>query len=248
MVQYLQEILADSWALSAVVFVGVFVLLAMVGIHLLSAPPPRESGRNVRSTLAGTSARAVFHRDVPVGIRPVQQPPAKSVERATSVSFDPRIVLRNIYRALSALIVGFLLVGTVFTYLAATPANGLLLISGILAVLTLITFLQVLNFDRKMERRADPADRNDLMRTISDDLAEKIEAGLRGDVPVRWHVGAPEVYEIGEEDFARARAMLDEGMQIDEICRDLDGEYAGWSEPRQRAYQGLIRTALDHRL
>ena len=41
--------------------------------------------------------------------------------------------------------------------------------------------------------------------------------------------------------------MSDEGKSLDEICRAVESNFAGWSLPHQQAFRNVMKAALDHR-
>jgi len=170
-----------------------------------------------------------------------------------------RDVLKLIYRTLTAFVAAVLAAGAVLAWWHSTPANQLMLVSGMLGILALIVVLSIDKLDRQ-DRQAET------LRSIVDDArsrvplsfhfgakgAERQQARFGG---VRWSMqeGAPVSVDFAEPEVHRVdTAMLDEakrmaadGASIDEICRMVDPAYDGRDQFHQEAFQRLVRTMIE---
>ena len=146
-------------------------------------------------------------------------------------TLDLRSLLKKIYKTLTLLIAAFLLFGAIMAYRAATPGNGLLLVSGILAVLAFITFLSAGKLDR-MDANGES------YRSIADSFLSKAQ--------ISTVVASPEVHVLDNEALARAQQMSHDGKSLDEICRAMNYEYENWSPAHQEAFQRVMQSALEH--
>jgi hypothetical protein len=53
-----------------------------------------------------------------------------------------------------------------------------------------------------------------------------------------------ESYNFGPEEMARAKKMHLDGAPLDDICRDLSKDYAGWEEAHQKRFQRMVGMML----
>ena len=122
--------------------------------------------------------------------------------------------------------------GAVLAYVSATPANGLLLVSGILALLTLIAGLSITKLDDQ-DRQAET------YRQIGQDN--------RGLVKFSTHhvTVEPEVHRVDVAALEEARRMDREGASIDAICRLIDPGHDGNDPIHQSAFRKMVRAMLD---
>jgi len=159
--------------------------------------------------------------------------PARRSEKPTSEPFADgsaqRHVIKSTYKVLTFLIAVFLFAGAFFAWQAATPANQLLLVAGILFILGLIVLLSTGKLDRQ-DRAAD--NWHSIWRDVSR-LAS-----------VNVTIAEPEVHRIGPDAIVRATHMREEGRPLDEICAMIDPGYAGWHESRQMAFRKLVEAML----
>ena len=143
-------------------------------------------------------------------------------------------------------------------YRTATPGNGQLLISGILALLALITFLSIPKLDWQDEEAAQ-------YRAIFDDMRARFpisiqfgrppthrsQAGATGGVfpnesAMTMHSFAdPEVHRISGATLEEARRMDSEGRPIDDICRMIDGDHDLHDPTHQEVFRRLVRTVIE---
>lgn len=155
-------------------------------------------------------------------------------------------VMKKIFRVVSAVFVGGLLILTFLAYQASRPGTGDILLPIVLAVVTLMISMHLLQVDSRHNVEPDPGLREEIDQMVQAELGSKIQAALSGAVPVEWNFASPEVHRIDNEGLALARAMSDEGKPMDEICRVLEADYAGWSPPHQQAFRNVMQAALDH--
>lgn len=227
---------------SALIFLAVFVTVLAVGWRLLqSAHSPLRDGAGARS-----SAKRVLlnGRLVEIGGSPDH---AQSTD-VDADEPDPFVrakrPLRTIFRALAALIMVTLVTLTILSYLHSTPGTGDILLTIVLAAVTLMAFQKLLSIDR-MHREPDPASTARLHQTLQGGLASKLQEALSGSVTIDWNVASPEVHRIDEEGLARARTMAKEGKSVDEICRAMEGDYANWAPPHQQAFRNVMQAVID---
>ena len=144
--------------------------------------------------------------------------------------FDPRRLLRSFYKVAMTLVTLGFVAGALLAWLAATPGNGLLLVSLILGWAALMTGLSIGKYDRQ-----DYA--AETYREIVDEIASTVQ--------VATSLAEPEVRVMDGDAVARAKRMARDGKPLDEICRAVEPGYAAWSAPMQRAFQEVMRQVID---
>ena len=233
---------------SAVVFVAVFTAALALGWRFLL---PTPEGPRRPASAAELERRAeeptLLNERVPetsVGFE------GRRAIQLGGTGPDPLLrakhVFRKVFRVVAGLIVATLLALTVLAYRDSTPGTGDVLLSIVLAIATLIAAARLLEIDRRHHREPDPALTAALHEAVHGELSSKIREALSGGVKVEWNVAAPQVHRIDEDGLALARSMADKGKSIDEICRAMDSDYAGWSPPHQQAFRNVMQAALDH--
>lgn len=156
-------------------------------------------------------------------------------------------MFRKIFRPLAGLVVAALIALTILAYRDSAPGTGDVLLSIVLAVVTLMAALRLLKIDRRLHQEPDPALRAALDQAVEGELSGKIREALTGAVKVDWNVSSPEVHRIDDDGLALARSMSDEGKSMDEICRTMEHDYADWTPAHQQAFRNVMQAALDHR-
>ena len=145
---------------------------------------------------------------------------------------NARNLIKLIYKVGMILVTLVLGGAAVLAYVSATPGNGLLLVSGILAVLTLIVGLSISKLDER-DRRAD--------------IRAQIGQDIRGLVNVSTHrvYAEPEVHRVDLTALEEARRMDREGASIDAICRLIDPGHDVNDPAHQAAFRQMVRAMLD---
>lgn len=145
---------------------------------------------------------------------------------------DARNLFKLIYKVGMILVTLALGAGAVLAYVNATPANGLLLICGILALLTLIAGLSISKLDDQ-DRRAET------YGEIGQDIRNLIKVSTH-------HVHAePEVHRVDMAALEEARRMDRDGASIDAICSLIDPGHEGHDPAHQAAFRKMVRAMLD---
>lgn len=164
-----------------------------------------------------------------------------------------RSMLKRIYRSLMIFVTLALGVGAFLAYWYATPGNGLLLVSAILAILTLMAGLSI----NKLEWRDEQAE---TYRGIMDDVRSRF-GGLQvnrgsqpggtatftfgGGMPVNVDYAEPEVHRVDNEMVAEAKRMTTEGAPIDDICRMVDPGHDRNDPIHQEAFRRIVRAMIE---
>jgi hypothetical protein len=148
---------------------------------------------------------------------------------AAEQSSDPRRLLANIYRIMTLVLATAALIGAIVAFYVATPANGLLLVAMLLLGLSIIAFLSADKYTRAY--REEESDRNPF-----DDL--------RRNVKVATVHAPPKVHVMDNDAVARARAMSQQGVSLDAICRAVDHDYAKWAPAQQQAFRQVMQAML----
>jgi len=140
-----------------------------------------------------------------------------------------RETLKLIYRSLMIFITVVLAGGSILAFLNATPANGLMLVGGILAFLTLMAGMSIFKLD------------------MADAEAETLRSIIR-EIPqaatIDVSYAEPEVYKIDEAGMEQAKRMASEGASIEDICRAVDPAYDAKDEAHQGAFRAIVRMMI----
>src|SRR5687767_2274273 len=143
-----------------------------------------------------------------------------------------RTLFKRIYKVAMILVTLAFGAGSVMTYVSATPGNGLLLVSGIFAWLTLMAGLSISKLDDR-DRKAE------IYGQIGRDIRNLVKVST-----TRSYAG-PEVHRVDMAALEVARRMDQDGASIDEICRVIDPGHDGHDPAHQEAFRKLVRAMLD---
>jgi hypothetical protein len=143
-----------------------------------------------------------------------------------------RETLKLIYKSLMILVTVGLGVGAVAAWWYATPGNGLLLISGILAILTLIAGLSINKLEWQDQRVETFASIFRDMRTMKD-----------GAISIQY--AEPEVHRVDAAALEDAKQMAAAGAPIDDICRAIDPDHDRHDPAHQEAFRKLVRAMIE---
>jgi hypothetical protein len=189
----------------------------------------------------------VFVIVVAVGLRLLSGGPKAVAEPPAAPGAGVRIAVRTFLRALSAILLAYLVTITIVSYLEASPHDGSYLVTGVLAIATLLLGGYLHRMDQRFRTtESDGTLGDDLLRTVHADLATKIGSALLGGTKVELNVASPAVHRMDLEALQRGRSLLAEGRSLDEICRTIEPDYGGWVPGHQQAYQSVLRAALEH--
>lgn len=157
-----------------------------------------------------------------------------------------RQVLKLIYKAaMIAATVGLVTLAYIL-YRTATPGNGQLLVSGILAILALMAFLSI----NKLDWQDDEAE---TYRSILDDMRARFPVSIKfgGTIDPATNPAAtvtfaePEVHRVDTATLDEAKRMAAEGTPIDEICRRIDPAHGTHDPAHQEAFRRVVRAAIE---
>lgn len=145
---------------------------------------------------------------------------------------DARRLFKLIYKIGMVLLALMLASGAILAYAGATPANGLLLISGILAVLTLIAGLSI----SKLEWQDEQAE---TYRQIGQDIRKLVK------VSTSYSYAEPEVHRVDLATVAKAKRMASDGAPIDHICKEIDPGHDGHHPAHKEAFRKIVQAMID---
>lgn len=155
---------------------------------------------------------------------------ALHVAKNSGNEFDPRQFLKTVYKILMFMVATFLFAGAFFSWQAATPANQLLLVSGILALLSLMAFLSI----GKLDRQDITAEE---YRNLLGDLLDKVQ--------VSTSFSAPQVQRIDSDTLRRAQQKFQDGTALDDVCRSINGDFDSWDKAQQKTFQQVLKAAIE---
>ena len=142
-----------------------------------------------------------------------------------------RSLFKAIYKA-GMILVTLTLAGlAILAYLSADSGNGLLLISGILALLTLIAGLSISKLD-------DMDARGETYRQIGGEIRNLVK------VSTYQVQSEPEVYRVDAAGLEDARRMASEGVPIDDICRAIDPAHGEHDPLHQQAFRKIVQAMI----
>lgn len=121
-------------------------------------------------------------------------------------------------------------IGAVAAWYYATPGNGLLLVSGILALLTLIVGPSISKLEDQ-DRQAET------WRGIVQSVPQHIKFAVRH--------AEPEVHRVDAAGLEDAKRMAAEGASIDDICRSIDPQHDRHDPARREAFRNIVRTMIE---
>lgn len=143
-----------------------------------------------------------------------------------------RSLLKLIYKVGMIVLTLLLAAGSILAYVSATPANMLLLISGILALLTLIAGLSISKLDDQ-DRRADT------YRQIGQDIRNLVK------VSTTRSYSEPEVHRVDATMLETAKRMAADGLPIDAICRAIDPEHDSHLPAHKEAFRNVVKAMIE---
>lgn len=170
---------------------------------------------------------------------------SKRSEALLNADFKIRRGLAAVFKGLSILIIGVLATLTVISYFYSTPGTGDILVTIVLAAVTLIVTMHLLGRVSLYDSAPDPRLLTEAGRPTETRLSHMLGEALSGRVTVNWEVAAPEVHKMDLDDLARARVMVSQGKSIDDVCLAVNKDYAGWSPPHQQAFRAVIEAAVN---
>lgn len=141
-----------------------------------------------------------------------------------------REVLRLVYKVGMTLATLGLGIGAVASWYYATPGNGLLLVSGILGLLTLIVGLSISKLDDQ-DRRAET------WRGILQSVPRHVSINIRHE--------EPEVHRVDAAGLDRAKRMAAEGVPIDDICRSIDPGHDRHDPVHREAFRNIVKAMIE---
>lgn len=143
-----------------------------------------------------------------------------------------RDLFKRIYKIGMILVTLGLGAGAALAYVSATPGNGLLLVSGILAILTLMAGLSISKLDEQDEQA-------ETYREIGQDIRRLVSFSTS------HSIADPEVHRVDATTLEKAKRMAAEGASIDEICRVVDPAYDGHDPAYQAAFRRVVQAMLQ---
>lgn len=143
-----------------------------------------------------------------------------------------RSLFKLIYKVAMILVTLAFGAGAVLAYMSATPGNGLLLVCGILAFLTLFAGLSITKFD-------DQDKRAETYRQIGQDIRRLVK------VSTHRSYSEPEVHRVDTLVLEQAREMDRQGASIDSICKLIDPGHDNHDPAHQEAFRKMVRAMLD---
>jgi len=169
----------------------------------------------------------------------------------------PRDAFKLVYKmGMMAVTLG-LAAGAFAAWWYSTPANGLLLIAGILGLLTIIAGLSISKLEDQ-DRQAET------YRSIFHEMRERLPVSIRfgttesgaADIdtlqwtthdaaPVSVRIPEPEVHRVDAAMLGDAKRMAAEGRGIDDICRVIDPQFDARDSAYQSAFRKLAQAMID---
>jgi len=123
--------------------------------------------------------------------------------------------------------------GAILAFVNATPANGLLLISGILAVLTLMAGLSISKLDWQDEQAESYRETGQQIRNLI----------IRS---TRHAYAEPEVHHVDAAAVEVAKRMASDGAPIDDICRTIDPGHDGNDPAHKEAFRRIVQAMIEN--
>jgi hypothetical protein len=144
-----------------------------------------------------------------------------------------RSIFKLIYKIGMILLTLMLASGAILAYVRATPANMLLLISGILAILTLMAGLSISKLDDQ-DKRAES------YRQIGQDIRKLVK------VSTNYGYAEPEVHRVDLATVDEAKRMAKDGAPIDDICRSIDPGHDGHDPAHKEAFRKIVQAMIEN--
>lgn len=144
-----------------------------------------------------------------------------------------RTILKLIYKIGMILLTVMLASGAILAYVSATPANMLLLVSGILAVLTFIAGMSISKLDEQ-DKQAET------YREIGQDIRKLIK------VSTNYGYAEPEVHRVDSATVEVAKRMARDRAPIDDICRSIDPGHDGHDPAHKEAFRKIVQAMIEN--
>ncbi len=143
-----------------------------------------------------------------------------------------RSLFKRIYKIGMILITTVLAALTVISYMSATPGNGLLLITGILAIGTLIAGLSISKLD-------DQERQGEIYRQIGQEFRGLVQGSTT------FGYASPDVHRIDAATVEEAKRMASDGASIDDICSAIDPEHVAHDPAHRQAFRNVVQAMID---
>jgi hypothetical protein len=155
-----------------------------------------------------------------------------------------RDIFKLIYKVVMIIATVGLVLFAYVLYRTATPGNGQLLVSGIVAILALMAFLSINRLDWQDEQA-------ETYRSILDDMRTRFPVSIQfGGAANPSAIGTvsfadPEVHRVDTAMVDEAKRLMSEGKPIDEICRMIDPGHDTHDPAHQEAFRRVVRAAIE---
>jgi hypothetical protein len=158
-------------------------------------------------------------------------PPPLTEKQRAIVDFTEksRNVLLPIYRILNRMLAGGLLLGALYSWHVATPANGIYLVSILLFALAVIVYAQ---YKEDEDEREDTGALAFLDNLSATNCTSRVE------------MKAPMVFSLSSTAMRTAEEMQQQGQDLDAVCRAINSEYAAMPRLEQRLFRATLEAAL----
>lgn len=159
---------------------------------------------------------------------------------------DLRETLKLVYKVIMILVTIGLAIGAAAAWRYSTPGNGLLLVAGILAILTLMAGLSI-NKLKWQDRQAET------FRGIVDDVRSRFgRTDSKGNVTFNFGSGGPfnveypdpEVHRVDQTMLDEAKRMAASGASVDDICRKIDPDHDAHNPSHQEAFRRVVQAMI----
>lgn len=155
-------------------------------------------------------------------------------------------IFRTVYRTLMALVTLGFLAAAFLAYWHSTPANGMLLVAGLLFVIAILTGLSISTHDDRHRRIL--AERETLDRACSLFSGNlRFGKAIRGQpAGLHFETAEPEVHSMDMAAVDEAKRMAADGASLDDICRYVDPGFDGRDMLYREAFRRMVQTMIDH--
>ncbi len=144
-----------------------------------------------------------------------------------------RSIFKLIYKIGMILLTVMFASGAILAYVSATPANMLLLVSGIFAVLTLMAGVSIFKLDDR-DKQAEN------YRQIGQEFRKLVK------VSTNYGYAEPEVYRVDSATVEEAKRMAKDGAPIDDICRSIDLGHDGHDPAHKESFRKIVQAMIDN--
>ena len=144
-----------------------------------------------------------------------------------------RSIFKLIYKISMTLLTLMFASGAILAYVSATPANMLLLVSGILAILTLMAGVSIFKLDDR-DRQAEN------YRQIGQEFRKLVK------VSTSYAHAEPEVHRVDLATVEEAKRMAADGAPIDDICRSIDPGHDGHDPAHKEAFRKIVQAMIEN--